>query len=132
LAAEAMRAMAKPGDALLAESDFTYWSFLWYFAGPRWGDARQAFILNPDWKRMMRRLPPATTGLLGLGEGHGTREVAGVRIVLWDRRQPSPAVSGTLFRLQTPGGPAADFPGRRLTERQQIRQLVLERWDATP
>ena len=75
---------------------------------------------------------PATAGLLGLGTGHEVREVAGVRVVLWDRRQPPPAVSGTLFRLQTPGGPAADFPGRRLTERQQVRQLALERWDAAP
>ncbi|WP_209378124.1 hypothetical protein [Pararoseomonas baculiformis] len=129
LAAEAVQQQAVPGDTILFESDFSYWCFLWYFKGPDWGSPRQAFIMNADWARVMQRLPPVLTPLLGLGENDRTRLVNGVTTLLWDRQQPMPAImGGQLFRLRGPDGAVAPIPGRRLVARQQYRQLVLEQW----
>lgn len=138
LAALAVQAQARPGDVVLFRAHYTYWCFLWYFAGPRWGDARQALVVNEAWEGMMRRLPPTATRLLGLGTAHMTREVDGVTAILWDRRQPMPeaarAAGGAVFTVRSVSEDASpdDFPGRRLAAREVFMPVVVERWLPLP
>lgn len=138
LAALAVQAQARPGDLVLMEAHYPYWCFLWYFAGPRWGDARQAFILNEAWERMMRRLPDAAVAPLGLGERDIVREVRGVTVALWDRRRPMPeearAAGHDIFmvRIATGEEEAAPLPGRRLATREVFMPVAVERWIPLP
>jgi hypothetical protein len=132
-AAEAVRVQARPGDTVLVEGDFTYWCFLWYLAGPGWGDPRQAFIVSPEWDGMMRRLPPAAARLMGLGDADVTRDVNGVAVVMWDPATPPPRTAGgTVMLLRLRSSPAVAVPGRRLAGSAPFEQFVLERWIATP
>lgn len=129
LAAEAVHAQARPGDTVLVESDFFYWCFLWYFAGPSWGDPRQAFIMSPEWDSMMRRLPPVAVRAMGLGNADVVRQVGGVSVAMWDPAAPPPMVpSGDVYLLRLRASPPASVPGRQLRGSSQHVQFVLERW----
>ena len=133
LAAEAVQAGARPGDTVLVEGDFAYWCFLWYLAGPRWGDPRQAFILSPEWNGMMRRLPAAAGGVMGLGDADRVRRVDGVTVVMWDPATPPPQVpTGDVLLLRMRSSPAVAVPGRQLGESSRHEQFLLERWVAGP
>jgi hypothetical protein len=138
MAALALQAQARPGDVVLFQAHFTYWCLLWYFAGPHWGDARQAVVVNEAWEGMMRRLPPMATRMLGLGTDHMTREVNGVTAILWDRRQPMPeaarAEGHALFTVRgvSDDAPPDHFPGRRLAAREVFMPVVVERWLPLP
>lgn len=127
-AAEAVRAGARPGDTVLVETDFHYWCFLWYFAGPGWGDARAAYLMTPPWERLRARFP-ASDRILGLGSGQETLEIRGVRVAILDPAGPPPAVpQGQVFLLRQRGGTAAPLPDRELAGSTHHQQFVLERW----
>lgn len=131
-AALAVQEKARSGDVVLVDSDFSYWCFMWYFAGPQWGQPRHAFILSPEWERLMRRLDSSLPSVLGLNDSDTRREVGGVTVVLWDRRQPPPVGNGDVFLLRGPQAEPAALPGLRLGESTRLVQLTLERWVPVP
>jgi hypothetical protein len=132
LAAEAVRATARPGDTVLVEGDFAHWCLLWYLAGPRWGDPRQAFVQSPEWEALLRRLPSAGA-IMGLGDADVVRPVDGVAVVLWNPALPPPRVSqGEVLLLRLRSSPAVAVPDRRMTGSTPHVQFVLERWSRAP
>lgn len=131
-AAEAVRLAARPGDLVLVDGDFAYWCFLWSLAGPDWGDPRQAYILNADWDRLMRKLPEPMIELLDLGEDSRRLRALGISVALWDRREAPPAATGDILLLRPQSTAAVALPGRRLAETQGFAPLLLERWTAQP
>lgn len=131
-AAEVVRQLARPDDIVLVDGDYDYWCFMWYFAGPDWGDPRQAFLVNPDWERMMRHLPAQVVSLLDLGNADVSRHVDGNLVALWDPRLPPPAASGDIFLLRAQAATPVAIAGRKRDATIPLMQLVLERWVRTP
>lgn len=131
-AAEAVRLAARPGDLVLVDGDFAYWCFLWSLAGPDWGDPRQAYILNADWDRLMRKLPEPMLGLLDLGEDSRRLRALGVSVALWDRREVPPTATGDILLLRPQSTTAIALPDRRLGGTQVFAPLLLERWTVQP
>lgn len=131
-AALAVLATARPGDTVFVEGHVNYWCFLWYFAGPHWGDARRAYINTPAWESLSARFP-AMERLLGLGRGDEVKVVNGIRAVLWDPATPIPAPpAGEVFVLRHNALPAPEVPGRRLLGTAAHQQFRLDRWAAPP
>jgi hypothetical protein len=126
--AEAVRAAARPGDTVLVAGDFHFWCFLWYFAGPGWGDARQAYLMTPAWDRIGARAGRIIR-MLGMGSAHTTRMAGGVRVELWDPATlPPPRPEGEIFLLRMRASASVPVPGRVLAESTEHTQFVLERW----
>jgi hypothetical protein len=127
-AAELVRTLARPGDIVLADGDFLYWCFNWYYLGPDWGEPRHAYVLNPDWARMMKRLPPATTTLLGLSESDSSLSSGGATVMMWDRNKNPPEGSADLIVVRQQSSAQPAFPDRHLASSAHLQQILVERW----
>ncbi len=99
--AEVVQQIAQDEDSVLVDGTLNYWCFLWYYVGPNWGEPRHAFILNPDWERLMERLPQGVSGWLSLNDIAAVVHRGRVTAILWDRSKPVP---------ETPGGPFRRAP----------------------
>ena len=127
-AADLVRMIARPGDMILADGDFLYWCFNWYFLGPDWGEPRHAYVLNADWARMMQRLPPSTVSLLDLNESASALPAGGATVVMWDRNKTTPDSAGDLIVVRQQSSPQPTFPDRHLASTAHLQQLFVERW----
>ena len=131
-AAALVHTLQRPGDLIVCGPNYTYWYFLWYYAGPHWGEPRHAFILNADWQHMMARLPPALTAVLGLSEADRTLHRNGVTITLWDPDRPLPKTSGNIIVVGLRELEAVKIPGYRLASSTIDTQILVERWVPDP
>jgi hypothetical protein len=127
-AAAAVHQLQRPGDLIVVGPNYTYWYFLWYYAGPRWGEPLHAFILNADWQRMMARLPPALVAVFGMSEADRTLQIDGATVILWDPDRPLPKTSGDVIIVGLRELSAIKVPGYRLAESKTETQLIIERW----
>jgi len=127
-AAELVHTLARPGDIVLADGDFLYWCFNWYYLGPDWGDPRHAFVLNADWARMMKRLPASTASLLGLNESASSLPSGGATVVMWDRSKSPPESNADLIVVRQQSSAQPMFPDRHLASTAHLQQLFVERW----
>jgi hypothetical protein len=133
LAAAALAPVVQPGDRIVLNEIYAFWSFLWYFDGPRWGDPLRAYILTPAWQRLFQRAPIVARSPLKQPPTHNERIVRGVEVSLWDRgRQPPPPAARDIFYVRLQGPSAVEFPGRHRVEETRHMQLVIERWVAAP
>jgi hypothetical protein len=119
--------LAQPGDLVLVDGHFNYWSLLWYYAGPDWGRPRQAFVLNAKWASLTKRYP-ALWERLGFGSADAKLQRDGVTIMMWDREQPPPATTGRIVVVRLYDSEEPVFPGRHLDERTLLIPIVVERW----
>lgn len=128
LAAEALRAEVKPGDAVLVDEDHQYWCLQWCWAGGVWGDPRQAFNDSPSWSALMRRLPPSSARVLGLGTQDRVIDRAGVALALRDPSAPFPEPEGRLFLVRSSGSTPGPRAGWYLQQRVLHPPLAVETW----
>jgi hypothetical protein len=119
--------VARPGDLVLVDGHFIYWSLLWYYAGPEWGRPQQAFVLNRNWAGLTQR-HPAFWERLGFGAADGKLERQGVTILMWDRDQSPPSSAGRTFVVRPLDTAPVALPGRHLDQRMQLYPLLVERW----
>jgi hypothetical protein len=128
-AAATVHRMQSPGDLIVVGPNYSYWYFLWYYAGPNWGKPLQAFILNEDWRRMLARLPRPLVAIFGMSEADRTLQRDGATIVLWDPDRPLPQTSGNILIVGLRELSAIQIPGYELADSViENRQIVIERW----
>ncbi|MFO1056677.1 MAG: hypothetical protein U1E53_06875 [Dongiaceae bacterium] len=130
--AEALRGQARPGDLVLVDGDFAYWSFMWSFAGPGWGEARHASVANADWDRLLRRLPRQLVAALDLSEADTLEERGGIALAMWDRRAALPPARGRIWLIRNAASPGVQLPGRLLAEQRVLSQIRVEDWVPVP
>ncbi len=127
-AAALVHQLTRPGDLVLVDGHFCYWSFLWYYEGTDWGRAQQAFVLNPKWAALTKRLPPGLWEHLGFGSADTKVERGGVTVMMWDRDQPPPSSIGRVFVVRTLDSAPVAFSGREVQEHTTLVPVVVERW----
>jgi uncharacterized membrane protein len=110
-AASRIESLAKPGDVVLVDGHFSYWSFLWYFAGPDWGLPQHAFIMQPKWARAMEKVPATVAGWLDLNQSQSTVDHKGVAVKLWDRAEPITASGRDVIVVRLAGDPSVEIAG---------------------
>jgi mannosyltransferase len=126
-AAALVHSLTGSGDLVLVDDHFSYWSFLWYYAGPDWGRPQRAYLLNDKWAGLTKRFP-ALWGRLGFSAADTKVERQGVAVLLWDRTRPAPSSAGNIIAVRIADAPPISVPGRRKSERFVVGQLIIERW----
>lgn len=119
------------GDTVLVDDDVSYWCFMWYFAGPRWGYPQQAATIMPKWQDLMDRLGPEAAKLLGFNEQMRSVDVNGLNAVMWDRATPVAITSNRVMAVRKQNAPVLDLPGFKLAASHSEKNLVIETWERT-
>lgn len=120
--------IAQPGDVVLVDGDFTYWCFMWYFGGPKWGYPQQATIIQPKWQNLVDRLGPMAARLLQFNEQKRTVDVNGVSAIMWDRNAPVALTAGKVLTVRNHQAPSLELPGYTLTGTQVEDDLAVDTW----
>jgi hypothetical protein len=127
-AAAHLSRLVRPGDVVAADGDFTYWSFLWYFAGPDWGRVQQAYVSSPTWQQLMSGAPADLEARLGFGSDDSHLRVRGVDVFLWDRRHPQPVSTARTWLVRLRGTPPTIVAGRARTAAHIFDNIVVDEW----
>jgi hypothetical protein len=127
-AAEFVRTIVKPGDVILVDDNFHYWCFNWYYMGANWGDPRHAFLPDPEWARLLRRLPASITTLLDLNNSDRSFVSEGATVELWDRKMIPPDSVADVIMVRDQATRQPNFPNRHLASTTHLKQLLVERW----
>jgi hypothetical protein len=127
-AAELVRTMVHPGDVVLVDDNYHYWCFNWYYVGANWGDPRHAFLPDPEWTRLLRRLPASITTLLDLNNSDRSFVSGGATVELWDRKKIPPEGTADVIVVREQATRQPNFPNRHVASATPVKQLLVERW----
>ncbi len=127
-AAELVSTMVHPGDVVLVDDNYHYWCFNWYYLGANWGDPRHAFLPDPEWARLLRRLPASAASLLDLNQSASSVVSGGTTVMLWDRKTMPPQGAADVIVVREQATREPRFPNRHLASATPVKQLLVERW----
>ncbi|MBK8839432.1 MAG: glycosyltransferase family 39 protein [Hyphomonadaceae bacterium] len=127
-AAAYVREIAKPGDTVLVDGDFSYWCFMWYFAGRHWGYPQEAIIILPKWQALADKVGPDIAHLLGFNEQKRNVDVGGVNALMWDREAPVAINTHTVLAVRGKAAEPLNLPGFTLADTHAEHDLLVETW----
>ena len=124
-----LAAHARPGDIIVMDgSGVNLWCFLWYYAGPHWGNPLAFHEVNEKWRRLLNRIGPVWAKRLRLVPTQRAVSVNGVTVTasFVDPPLAQPAERIWVIRpLNSVFSPRAGF--ERVSQRD-FSEFTVEMW----
>jgi mannosyltransferase len=120
---------ARPGDFVVVNSGhYDLWCFLWYYAGPNWGQPLKFHDINEKWQAFLTRLGPKLTERLGLRPTERAVLVHGVTVTATFIESFQPPSCSRLFVITPRGERYLPRNGFGRTGEQMFHDFVVEIW----